>query len=48
MIGHWNGLPKAMESLSLEVFKEKLDVAPSATVEFGHGWTRYSQKSFPT
>ncbi|KAJ7407677.1 hypothetical protein WISP_125314 [Willisornis vidua] len=31
MIGHWNGLPR-VESLSLEMFKERLDVALSAMV----------------
>lgn len=44
--GHWNGLPGDVgESLSLEVFKERLDVALSAVVWLTRwcsviGWTR--------
>ncbi|KFW84916.1 hypothetical protein N305_08606, partial [Manacus vitellinus] len=32
VIGHWNGLPREVESPSLEAFKERMDVALGAMV----------------
>lgn len=44
MIGLWDGLPR--ESLSLGVFKKKLDVALSAKVVFSHRLDSTTLKPF--
>lgn len=48
VIKYWNGMPRdAVESL--EVFKERLDVALSAIIDKAGGvWSQVDLRSFPT